>query len=336
MRRVRADELKLSSPIAIPVFEVIESLGMNAAEGLAAARAAPMVSGKLADEIMAEAAARLGDPALGITIAKRIPLGGLGLVDHALCTSNTLADGLGRLSRNYGVATERVRMTLDLENGEAALWLIRNPDSPPDRHWIEFSLAAVVIRLRECVNPDIQLAAAAFTHPAPPQRGVQDEFFGVRVQFEAKRDEIRFPAQYLHVPLRTRMDCIAEVLDVRMAAIMGAKAAPDDPYIERVRRHVLELLDDGKPVRIQAVAKLLGASPRTLQRELQRHDTSLAALTDDVRRELALHALSNGSDTIASVAKRLGFAEPSALFRAVRRWTGETPSAVRAKSGPTR
>ena len=325
------EELKLSSAIATPVFEVLAALGADTRDGLEQSRAGSMIPGALADEVMAAAALRTGDDSLGITVAKRIPLGGLGLIDHALCTSSTLGEGLCRLSKNYGVATERVRMTLDLIPPDACIWLVRRPESPPDRHWIEFSLAAVVIRLRECVSPDITLSRVAFTHAAPRDRRVQDSFFGVRVEFGAARDEIVFAAAYLTAPLRTRMACISEVLDARLAAIVGAQ--PDkDEYIARVRRIVLKLLDEGGAIRVQTIASELGASARTVQRELQHRKTSLLAITDDVRRELALHALSTGKESIADIAKRLGFAEPSALFRAVRRWTGESPSAVRSRN----
>jgi AraC-like DNA-binding protein len=324
------DELKLSSAIATPVFEVLASLGADVREGLARSRDASMIRGSLADEVMAAAALRTGDEALGITVARRIPLGGLGLVDHALCTSATLGEGLARLSKHYGVATERVRMTLELVPPDAAIWLVRRPESPPDRHWIEFSLATIAIRLRECVSPDLALSRVALTHAAPRDRRAQDSFFGVRVEYGAARDEIVFAAHHLHTPLRTRMACLSEVLDARLAAM----AAPvrDDEYAARVRRIVMKRIDEGGAIRLGTVASELGVSARTVQRELQHRRTSLVAIADDVRKGLALHALSSNKESIAAVARRLGFAEPSALFRAVRRWTGESPSALRSRS----
>ncbi|RZI79505.1 MAG: helix-turn-helix domain-containing protein, partial [Microbacterium sp.] len=40
-------------------------------------------------------------------------------------------------------------------------------------------------------------------------------------------------------------------------------------------------------------------------------------------------ALVRGDETVAQLAERLGFSEPSAFHRAFRRWTGSSPGAYR-------
>jgi AraC-like DNA-binding protein len=40
-----------------------------------------------------------------------------------------------------------------------------------------------------------------------------------------------------------------------------------------------------------------------------------------------LDSLSQGGETMAALACRLGFSEPSAFTRAFRRWTGDSPTA---------
>ncbi len=75
---------------------------------------------------------------------------------------------------------------------------------------------------------------------------------------------------------------------------------------------------------IDAVARRVGMTGRSLQRRLKEDGTSFSILREDVRRELADRYLSE-SFSVAEVSFLLGFSEPSAFFRAFKRWTGLTP-----------
>jgi AraC-like DNA-binding protein len=113
------------------------------------------------------------------------------------------------------------------------------------------------------------------------------------------------------------------------------------PYAERRLAHqhvpwataVTDLLREESQADLTAIARALAVSPRTLQARLTREGTSFAALTDDFRRERALTLLSQPGLAITTIATRLGFATPSALTRAFRRWTGMSPSAYRREAG---
>jgi AraC-like DNA-binding protein len=56
---------------------------------------------------------------------------------------------------------------------------------------------------------------------------------------------------------------------------------------------------------------------------------AVARLTNDVRVCLARQYLADHTLTVAEVAYRLGFSEPSACTRAFRRWTGTSPQRFR-------
>jgi AraC-like DNA-binding protein len=75
---------------------------------------------------------------------------------------------------------------------------------------------------------------------------------------------------------------------------------------------------------IDVVAKRLGLTSRSLQRRLKDEQTTFNAIREDVRRELAQRYLADGL-AIAEISFLLGFSEPSAFFRAFKRWTGTTP-----------
>jgi hypothetical protein len=56
--------------------------------------------------------------------------------------------------------------------------------------------------------------------------------------------------------------------------------------------------------------------------------TSFNAVREDVRRQLSRRYLDEGL-SIAEISFLLGFSEPSAFFRAFKRWTGVTPLEAR-------
>ncbi len=77
------------------------------------------------------------------------------------------------------------------------------------------------------------------------------------------------------------------------------------------------------------VASAAGMTRRTLQRRLSEANLTFAMLVDETRRDAALRLPTSGDTPLGEVAARVGFANPSALTRAVRRWTGTTPVAIR-------
>ncbi|MEP5152820.1 AraC family transcriptional regulator, partial [Planktotalea sp.] len=73
------------------------------------------------------------------------------------------------------------------------------------------------------------------------------------------------------------------------------------------------------------LAQHLGLSVATLRRQLGQQGHSYRSLKSDLRRDRALTLLRNADLSVAQISHMLGFAEPSAFFRAFRGWTDLTP-----------
>jgi AraC-like DNA-binding protein len=91
-----------------------------------------------------------------------------------------------------------------------------------------------------------------------------------------------------------------------------------------VRKQLIRSMDGGD-ASIEATAKRLGVSARSLQRRLTDEGTRYNDLLSEVRSEFAKRYLARGSISASEVAYLLGFTEPPAFFKAFKRWTGMTP-----------
>jgi AraC-like DNA-binding protein len=318
-------ERGIAGAVVGPVLQALRELGLDLP---LTAPADGMVPGVNADDMIDRAAAALRDPALGVSLARRIPLGALGPLDYGLITAASLREGLERTSRHYAVVTDRVKASVIEAPPRATVVLERAPGVRHSRHWIEFSIALIAARVRATAGPEFVAESVALQH-GPPDGGqaTHDEFFGVPVRFDAARDEISFAIEWLDRPLRTAVAALADVLELHLRALQAPAA---DPFLDRLREALGALLDQGD-ISLQRAAVQLAMSTRTLQRELQRRGTSHQEVLDGLRRDRALRLLEDPGNTVASVADALGFSEPSAFFRAFRRWTGTSPSAARAR-----
>ncbi len=86
-----------------------------------------------------------------------------------------------------------------------------------------------------------------------------------------------------------------------------------------------------------AVARRLGMSQRSLQRQLGTEGLTYKDLLQATRQSLAQHYLVKTDLPVAEISFLLGFEEPNSFFRAFRGWTGQTPDRLRqsARTAPS-
>ena len=171
-----------------------------------------------------------------------------------------------------------------------------------------------------------------FAHAAPITRAPIDAHFGTPVVFDAAADRLVVAIEDLDRPLLTASAQLASVLELRIREL-EPRLATVDPFVDRVRRVLATMLDERR-TEVDELARRLGTSRRSLQRQLATSETGPKELLDELRRDRAAHFLAHGS-RVVDVATALGFADASAFFRAYRRWTGTTPRPdVRRRGGP--
>jgi len=105
-------------------------------------------------------------------------------------------------------------------------------------------------------------------------------------------------------------------------------SSASDPLVRRLRAAIPEVLCRGD-ASLAGIARRMGTSSRTLQRRLQESGVSYTDVVDVVRADLGRRHVLERQLSYAQIASLLGFSQPSAFFRAFRRWTGTTPSVFR-------
>lgn len=77
------------------------------------------------------------------------------------------------------------------------------------------------------------------------------------------------------------------------------------------------------------IALRLHVAEATMRRHLKQEGYTYQSIKDDLRRDIAIAELQDSRRSIAEIATRVGFAEPSAFHRAFRKWTGMRPTDYR-------
>ncbi|WP_189492040.1 AraC family transcriptional regulator [Formosimonas limnophila] len=97
---------------------------------------------------------------------------------------------------------------------------------------------------------------------------------------------------------------------------------------ERVKSVLLELLPTGRSS-IDAVAKTLAMSVRSLQRHLHSENLHFQEVLHQTRKDLAQHYLKKSHISLNEIAYLLGFHDSQSFARAFKKWQGQTPLAFR-------
>jgi AraC-like DNA-binding protein len=160
-------------------------------------------------------------------------------------------------------------------------------------------------------------------HPAPRETAAYVDFYGVEPRFGSARYELVYPSGLRDVGVTTFNSRLRDYFE-RECTRLVEKMGPAIGVAAEVRKALISVMDGGDSG-IEAIAKRLRMSTRSLQRRLSEEQTSYNDLLAAVRQEFAERYLARGTLTASEVAYLIGFTEPPAFFKAFKRWTGLTP-----------
>lgn len=272
-----------------------------------------------------------GDPLIAVRVARTIAGSGqAALFEYTVRAAPTIADAWARLTSLLGLFFGEGYEPVTREADGAWELGYRLPvhGDPPIPRSEECLVVSFVEQCRK-VAPAFQPTAVCFQHAGEGPAAWRREL-GCAVVFGAPFYGVRLADRAYRAPIPGHDPNLAGLIETLARPLVAAPAvapAPADPAVRVIR----DLLDRGEPVTVDAVARALHVSRRTLQRQLAAADTSVRAELDRARHDAAVALLRDARATVAEIAARLGFADPSQFTRAVRRWTGSAPTELRRR-----
>jgi AraC-like DNA-binding protein len=271
-----------------------------------------------------------GNPQIALALARALPAGAFGIVEYVCRSAPTLGAALRQWVRYLNLLDDAVVVAL-VEDGDRACLRVEVESEAPAPASHELCFALVAQYARQLSAQPLRISAIEFTHRATGDASAYRAWFDAPVTFGAEHTQLVLPRVALDATLVSSDPSLLAILT--RAADELHRRAPADPtltaQVARVLRDALRS-DEGN---IDHIAKRLGLTARSLQRRLKDEGTSFNALRETVRRDLAKRYLDEKL-SIAEISFLLGFSEPSAFFRAFKRWTGTTPLEARRRAAP--
>lgn len=276
------------------------------------------------DRVQVAALELSGDPALGLHLAERSDSHVFDLLGHLTVQAGTLREAIEGILRYSRLLSVGPAATLH-EQGEVASVRFDFPrfDSPSIRLPSELALTGLMRLLRIFVGPDAQPRAVCFAYAAPAYRAEYARVFGGVERFGQPFTGLELDRAWLE---RTQLHTNPELyslLEAQAERALG-RLARDSALVANVLER-LGAADPRQPPAMDAVARELGMSARSLRRKLATEGTTYPHLFERARTRMAMRMLEDPQSSIQEVAFAMGFATPAAFHRAFKRWTGKTP-----------
>lgn len=291
------------------------------------------------DRLQESAMQILQDPALGLHMGEQTLPVTLGVMGHLLLGAPTIAQALDVFFRYHRLINNAAASELAMV-GDEAVFTYRYPQSTGNCNRIRAEFGMVqIVRIGQTllggVIPGREFDVVIyFEHPPTAYAEEYTRIFGDKVYFNHHSTQLVFPSDILHVPVPQPDPLVIQLLEDE-ARRQLAWLECETPLAERVENILYLGLQSGKPT-IRDVAAQLGMNERTLRRKLENEGTSYSLLLGNVQFKLAEKWLASPLLSIEDIAGKLQFSEPSAFYRAFRRWTGKTPAEYRERHGGDR
>jgi AraC-like DNA-binding protein len=275
----------------------------------------------------------LDDEAFGLFSA---PLrgGSFELLARALVSAHSLDEALQRLCRFLRVLLPDLAVSVERQGNAARL---RIAETRPLATTVDDSVRVFafewLLRLIHGIacwlaGRGLALDAVAFPYPSPPHAADYALIYTANSSFDAPALEARFQANLLDLPVRRDEAALAAFLVGAPGRITTLYRRDRDTVLavrDRLRASLPALPD------LDAVASVMHISPRSLHRRLAEEGANFRQIKDALRRDIALARLAKTDRPVAEIAAELGYADPSAFYRAFVAWTGSAPSEYRAR-----
>ncbi|MBV6657585.1 MAG: AraC family transcriptional regulator ligand-binding domain-containing protein [Devosiaceae bacterium] len=279
--------------------------------------------------LLHELAAVEQEPALGLLLGDKTQATSLGVLGQAFATAPNLERALEILALSMKLYADVTHSSFAVSDERAEFtWayspLLMRIDELCDRAARLFVQSIQHLFFAGLVPVEVHLQRRLPADPAPYRK-----MLAPVVLFDRPVNSVVLRTADLDRPSLVANEASHEAALELVKRMTAERRVPDDLSV-RVREDILGSLSD--PMQgIEQTAARMAMSPRVLQRRLEALGTTYQALSNELRQAMAEELLLNTDLPMGEIAFRLGFSNQANLTRAVKRWFGTSPSAVRAR-----
>jgi AraC-like DNA-binding protein len=274
-----------------------------------------------------------GDPALGLHMVQLARPDSADLVGQLVAHASDSRVALTALLQFQRLGSDTPRLQL-IESDDHVTLQFEPPvglSERAQRFAAEFHMTGMQRLFRYFVR-NARALEVCFEYAAPAYRSEYETVFGAPVRFDQSATSIVYERGLMGAPRRYRDDEYHRTL-CELAASRVSKLGRPASCAEEVREVIAKHGARSK-IGMDAVAREIGVSSRSLRRRLTAEGTSFDAVMNETLARRAMHLLTAQRMTIQETAYALGYSTPTSFHRAFKRWTGKTPSTWQTGENP--
>ncbi len=277
--------------------------------------------------LLIAAANNAGDPEYGLSAGQYFVPSAFGPLGYSMMSSANLKAALERTVQFTASVSDVTSTRLICDENTGFLEVIMPSYHPPVAKLVdEFMMICILSALRWLLGRHFVPLRVEFMHAEPKSTLKYLQAFGQKPVFSGNRCGFLFSREQLDSRIIFADAAMADIHDQYAASKLSNSNST--PLVSQLLRIIQQKLRDGEPT-LALIAEHLNVGERTLQRRLKQENQSFHELVDDTRRKLLELHIADSGKPFKELAHLLGFADQSSFTRAVHRWYGQSPKALR-------
>ena len=310
--------------------ELVQNLGLEGIGDREEHMRVPLVC---YDQLWATLVEKTGNPLLSLKFAQGFSGQGQNHVFYLMilkCCNGLQI--LEKLCRYHDVMSNHLHLSIK-EEGERVLLVLKSQGTSLTQRLSVEAFSAVILGLLSHVSKNhILPQRIGFQHQAAGAVADYKKAYGLSPDFSAKENHLVFNRSVILEPLHPSDPKLLLAIESYVQNLLE-NITGNIGLAGRVKEILVDSLGGRLPT-LQEVAKKMALSPRGLQQKLALEGSSFRKLVNEVRREMAVYWLREGTMSMGEITFMLGFAEQSAFVRAFHRYEGVAPVKFREEVKP--